>query len=99
MNDALKNKVRIAGTGAFLPGSPFTIDEVDDILGDLTEAPQKIKAWLRRMRDMMKQMVEVENYYYAIDPISHQFTEDNVTMSVKAAAKALEISFMLPSEI
>jgi 3-oxoacyl-[acyl-carrier-protein] synthase III len=99
MNDSQNNKVRIAGTGTFLPGSPFTIDEVDDMLGELTEAPPKIKAWLRRMRDMMKQMVEVENYYYAIDPISHQFTEDNVSMSVKAAAKALEISGMLPSEI
>jgi 3-oxoacyl-[acyl-carrier-protein] synthase-3 len=99
MNEALNNKVRITGTGTFLPGSPFTIDEVDNILGELTEAPPKINSWLRRMRDMMKQMVEVENYYYAIDPVTRQFTEDNVSMAVKAAAKALEMSDMLPSEI
>jgi 3-oxoacyl-[acyl-carrier-protein] synthase-3 len=93
------NRVRIAGTGNFLPGSPFTIDEVDDILGELTDAPPKIQSWLRRMKDMMKQMVEVENYYYAIDPVTHKFTEDNVTMAVKAAYKALEMADMKPSEI
>jgi 3-oxoacyl-[acyl-carrier-protein] synthase-3 len=53
--------VRITGTGSFLPGSPISIDEVDYFLGDLTEAPEKIRAWLQRMKSMMKEMLEVEN--------------------------------------
>jgi 3-oxoacyl-[acyl-carrier-protein] synthase III len=82
-------KVRIAGTGSFLPGQPISIDEVDYFLGSLTGAPQKIQKWLERMKDLMKEMLEVENYYFAIDPVSRKFTEDNITMSVKAANKAL----------
>jgi len=99
MSDISYNKVRIAGTGTFLPGSPFTIDQVDEILGELTEAPPKIRSWLRRMKDMMKQMVEVENYYYAIDPVTRQFTEDNVSMAAAAARKALEMAGIQPSGI
>jgi 3-oxoacyl-[acyl-carrier-protein] synthase III len=91
--------VRIIGTGSFLPGSPISIDEVDYFLGELTEAPPKIKAWLQRMKSMMKEMVEVENYYYAIDPVTRQFTEDNITMSVKAANKALEMAGLPAGEI
>lgn len=38
----------------------------------------------------MKEMLEVEHYYYAIDPVTREFTEDNITMSVKAAQTALQ---------
>jgi 3-oxoacyl-[acyl-carrier-protein] synthase-3 len=91
--------VRIAGTGSFLPGSPVSIDEADSILGELTGAPPKIIAWLQRMKSMMKEMLEVENYYYAIDPVTRQNTEDNITMSVKAAKKALEMAGLQAGEI
>ena len=99
MNQILENKVRITGTGTFLPGSPFTIDEVDGILGELNEAPPKIRSWLNRMRQVMKQMVEVENYYYAIDPVTRKFTEDNVSMAVKAALGAIGKADLKPEEI
>jgi 3-oxoacyl-[acyl-carrier-protein] synthase III len=93
------NCVRISGTGSFLPGSPLSVDEVDDFLGELTEAPPKTRAWLQRMKSMMKEMLEVENYYYAIDPVTRQFTEDNITMSVKAARKAMEMAGMQAGKI
>jgi len=82
--------VKLTGSGTFLPGQPITIDHVDEYLGELTEAPQKIQSWLKRMKILMKEMLEVEHYYYAIDPVTREFTEDNVTMSVKAAKKALK---------
>ena len=91
--------MRITGTGSYLPGKPISIDEVDYFLGELTEAPKKINAWLQRMKSMMKEMLEVENYYYAIDPITREFTEDNITMSVKAAEKALQMSNIQANEI
>ncbi|MBM3404405.1 MAG: 3-oxoacyl-ACP synthase [Bacteroidetes bacterium] len=91
--------IRLAGTGACLPGKPVTINEVDHYLGDLTEAPEKIRKWLSRMKLLMKEMLEVEYYHYAIDPFTRQFTEDNVTMSVKAARKALEMAGMQAHEV
>jgi 3-oxoacyl-[acyl-carrier-protein] synthase III len=97
--DLTQNSVRIAGSGSFLPGSPISIDDVDNYLGELTDAPKKIKDWLQRMKLMMKEMLEVENYYYAIDPITREFTEDNITMSVKAAVKALQIANIPAEEI
>ncbi len=54
-------------------------------LDALTGAPVKIQKWLERMKGLMKEMLEVENYYFAIDPVTRKFTEDNITMSVKAA--------------
>ncbi len=82
--------VKLVGAGSYLPGNPITIDEVDQYLGDLTEAPQKIQKWLHRMKDLMKEMLEVDYYHYAIDKETGEFTDDNITMSVKAAKKALE---------
>jgi len=91
--------VRVAGTGSFLPGSPVSIDEADHLLGELNEAPQKIQDWLKRMKLLMKEMLEVERYHYAIDPVTREFTEDNITMSVRAAEKALKMANMPASEI
>jgi 3-oxoacyl-[acyl-carrier-protein] synthase-3 len=99
MDDIKSNWVRITGTGSFLPGSPISIDDVDYFLGELTEAPKKIKDWLQRMKLMMKEMLEIESYYYAIDPVTREFTEDNVTMSLKAAEKALNMAKIPASEI
>jgi 3-oxoacyl-[acyl-carrier-protein] synthase-3 len=99
MDDIKSNWVRITGTGSFLPGSPISIDDVDYFLGELTEAPKKIKDWLQRMKLMMKEMLEIESYYYAIDPVTREFTEDNVTMSLKAAEKALNMAKIRASEI
>jgi 3-oxoacyl-[acyl-carrier-protein] synthase-3 len=99
MDNARKNEVKITGSGSFLPGSPISIDNVDHYLGELTEAPKKIREWLQRMKLMMKELVEVENYYYAIDPVTREFTEDNVSMSFKAAEKALKMANIPASEI
>ncbi|MEE4198142.1 MAG: 3-oxoacyl-ACP synthase III family protein [Bacteroidales bacterium] len=82
--------VKITGTGSYLPGDPITIDQVDDYLGELTEAPRKIRKWLQRMKELMREMLEVKNYHFAIDPETLEFTDDNITMSVKAAQKALD---------
>jgi 3-oxoacyl-[acyl-carrier-protein] synthase III len=47
----------------------------------------------------MKELLDIQYYHFAIDPISRQFTEDNVTMSVKAAQQALSDAKMNASEI
>jgi 3-oxoacyl-[acyl-carrier-protein] synthase III len=81
--------VRVAGSGSFLPGLPIPADEVDYFLGELTEAPVKIRKWLKRIRILMKELIEVEYYHFALDPVTRKFTEDNVTMATKAAMAAI----------
>jgi 3-oxoacyl-[acyl-carrier-protein] synthase III len=91
--------VKVAGSGSFLPGAPIPAGEVDTYLGELTEAPEKIRKWLRRIRVLMRELVEVEYYHFALDPVTRKFTEDNVTMSVKAAREALADAGMEPGGI
>ena len=91
--------VKIIGSGSFLPGNAIAPDQVDFYLGELTEAPQKVQKWLKRVRLLMKELLEVEYYHFALDPVTRQFTEDNVTMSVKAARKAIADAGMKPEEI
>jgi 3-oxoacyl-[acyl-carrier-protein] synthase III len=81
--------VRVAGSGSFLPGKPIPTAEVDRYLGELTNAPEKIRKWLTRIRPLITELLEVEYYHFAIDPVTRKFTEDNITMSVKAAKEAM----------
>lgn len=83
-------KVKVIGSGSFLPGKRITIDEVDHYLGPLNNAPKKIQSWLKRTKILMKELLEVDYYYFAIDPKSREFTDDNISMSVKAAWKAIQ---------
>ena len=91
--------VKLVGTGSYLPGNPITINEVDYYLGELTEASKKLQKWLGRMKILMDEMLEVDYYHYAIDPKTREFTDDNITMSVKAAQKAIAKAGLQPEDI
>lgn len=81
--------VKIAGSGCFLPGDPIPAQEIEKYLGDLPLAPEPVKKWLKRISSLMRELVEVDYYHFALDPVSRKFTEDNVTMAVKASRMAL----------
>jgi 3-oxoacyl-[acyl-carrier-protein] synthase III len=98
-NTSFERFVKLIGTGSFLPGKPITINEVDKYLGELTEAPQKIQKWLKRMKSLMSEMLEVDHYHFAIDPETREFTENNITMSVKAANNALKEARLKATDI
>lgn len=91
--------VKLTGSGSYLPGKPISLSEVDHYLGELTEAPVKLQKWLHRMKNLMDEMLEVEYYHYAIDPVTREFTDDNISMSVKAAHKALEKAELKATDI
>lgn len=91
--------VKITGSGHFLPGKPIPFAQVDHYLGALDRAPRKIQRWLGRIREIMGEMIEVDYYHFAIDPDSREFTEDNVSMSVKAANKALKEALLKATDI
>jgi 3-oxoacyl-[acyl-carrier-protein] synthase III len=90
---------KVSGTGSFLPGDPIPFDEIGDYLGEITEAPKKVMRWLERIKPLMKEMLDIEYVYYAIDPQTKERTEDHVTMSVKAARLALEAAHLKPDDI
>lgn len=92
-------KVVIKGSGSYLPGQPIKLEAVDYFLGELTEAPSKLIKWQAMMKGLMGQMLEVEHYYYAINPETRAFTDDNISMSVKAAEKALLAANLKASDI
>lgn len=91
--------VKLSGTGNFLPGKAISADEVDYYLGELENAPIKIRNWQKRIRSLMKEMLDVEYYHFAIDPETRQFTEDNVTLAVKAATRAIRDAELEPGDI
>jgi 3-oxoacyl-[acyl-carrier-protein] synthase III len=91
--------VHIAGTATFLPGKPIPFDEAGAILGKLTGAPAGVRSWITRTHPVMKELLDVKFFHYAIDPVTREFTEDNISMSVKAASAALESAGMTAKEI
>jgi 3-oxoacyl-[acyl-carrier-protein] synthase III len=90
---------KIIGTGAYLPDDPVPFDDIQDYLGDIPEAPKRVRQWIDDMTPVMKDMLAMENYYYAFDSKTREFTDDNVSMSVKAAKLALEAAGLEASDI
>ena len=90
---------RVSGTGAFLPGKPVPFDEIDRYLGEITDASPKVIKWMKRIKPLMREMLGIERYFYAIDPDTREFTEDNVTMAVKAARQALNMARLKSTDI
>jgi 3-oxoacyl-[acyl-carrier-protein] synthase III len=99
MNFRENKSIRVAGTGSYLPGSPIPFEEVDACLGEITQAPEKVMKWFNRIRPLMKEMIDVEYYHFAFDKNSREYTDDNITMSVKAARKALDMAGMKPEDV
>lgn len=91
--------VKVAGTGSYLPGDPIPFEEIEDYLGEITNAPKKVMRWLQRIKPLMKEMLNIDYVHYALDPKTKERTEDHVTMSVKSAMRALEAANMKPDDV
>ena len=95
----MNNPVYIAGSGTYLPGKPVPFDDIDKVLGELTQAPLKIQKWIKRTAPVMKELLAIDYYHYAIDPKTREFIDDNITMSVKASQEAISAAGILPEDI
>ena len=91
--------VYVAGSGAYLPGRPIPFDAIGDVLGKLTEAPVRIQKWMASTSRVMRELLDIRFVHYAIDPDTREFTDDNVSMAVKAARTALAAAHMEPTDI
>lgn len=85
----MEKYVKLLATSSYLPGQPIKFDDINEYLGPFTNAPKKIKQWTERIQPIMKEMLGIEYCYYAFDNKTRTFPEDNLTLSVKAAEKAL----------
>lgn len=94
-----ENNILVSGVGTFLPGEPVPFDRISSVLGELQDASAKIKKWIVKTTPLMKEMLGIEYYHYAIDPVTREFTESNLTMAEKASRAALNDAGMQPSDI
>ncbi|HUI91957.1 MAG TPA: hypothetical protein VLX68_06885 [Chitinivibrionales bacterium] len=95
----MTRSVYIAGTGSFLPGDPIPFGAIDAALGPLPGAPAAVRKWYASSGAVMRELLDVKYVHYALDPVTREFTEDNVTMAVKAARAALSHAGMAPRDI
>lgn len=91
--------VYLAGSGTFLPGDPIPVEEAQAVLGELPDAPRKIRRWMGNMNTVMREILDIEHVHYAMDPRTREFTHDNVTMGTAAARRALEMADMDPGDV
>ena len=91
--------VFVAGSGSYLPGDPVPFDEIDRVLGTPEGTPDRIRRWMAQTHGIMRELLAVRFFHYAIDPETRRFTDDNVTMSVKAARRAIEMAGLRPEDV
>lgn len=91
--------IKLAGIGSYLPNDPVPFERINDVLGPLDNAPPKIQKWIEKTSLLMKEMLGIEYYYYAMDPVTREFTDDNITMAYKASLKALDNAHLTTSDI
>ena len=81
----------ITSTGAFLPGPPIGVDEVEDVLGMVDGIPSRLKARILRANG-------IRTRHYALDR-DHRTTHTNEQMAAEAARTCLRRSPLEPHHI
>lgn len=95
----MARSVYVTGSGTYLPGDPIPFESIGSVLGDLPDAPPRIRKWLKSTSTVMSELLDVKFVHYAFDPETREYFDDNVTMSVKAAQTALDAAGMQAEEI
>lgn len=91
--------VCITGTGSYLPGEPVRYEDIDQVLGPLDLADDDLKRWYSRAKQTMRQLLGMEVYYFALDPVTRQFTETPSTLAAKAGERALAAAGLTAADI
>lgn len=95
----MAHPVYCIGSGTCLPGQPVPFDDIESRLGELTDAPPAVRRWIARTHPVMKELLGIRYLHYAFDPVTGHYTDDNITMSVKAARKAIEAAGISATDI
>ncbi len=92
-------RVRIDGTGSYLPGEAVGIQQVESILGPLDGLPDRLAGRVDKFRDRLLSRSGVERRHFAIDPVDRRQTETNASLAEKAARQALQAAKTEADEI
>lgn len=92
-------RVCALGTGSFLPNDPVPNDRIDDVLGHLTEAPEKVQHFVHTVGRRMLENGGVKTRHFAINPETHTLTHSITTLAEEAARRALEMAGKKPEDI
>ncbi len=92
-------RVRVAGTGAFLPNAPVPQTEVDRVLGALPDAPDRVKSFIENMGPRILRDIDIETRHFAVDPETHRLTHTVVSLAEPAARQALDDARCSPNSV
>jgi len=85
-----RSAVYITGVGRYLPGAPIPFDEVDEILGPFDWTSTKKREWYQRKKNLLRSMLGIEWYHYAIEPETGEALRRPSEMAADAARAAME---------
>jgi len=92
-------EVELVATSIFLPGDPVPFEKIESVIGELDQVPPRMKRMISKLRPTVKDLIGIEQCYFALDPKTQDLTESNVSMLVKAIKGALAKAKMGPEEI
>lgn len=95
----MKKNIKMLGVSSYLPGEPIKFDDINNYLGNFQLGSKKLQKWADKIQPLMKEMLGINYCYYAFDNKTRKFTDDNLTMSVKASKKALKQANLNASDI
>lgn len=93
------NRVFVGGTGSFLPGDPIPNDRIDDVLGRLDQAPERVRGFVQTVGRRMLEHGGVKTRHFAIDPETHALTHSVASLGEQAARRALDAAGRKPTDV
>jgi len=69
------------------------------VLGELTEAPTRIRQWIDRTAPVMAELLDISYFHYAVDPDTGAFTHDTPALAVAAAQHAFASIDLTPGDM
>jgi len=98
VSNALR-RVFIAGTGSFLPNEPVPNARIDEVLGLLTGAPDRVQSFIRTIGTRMLATSGIEQRHFAIDPVTGWLTHTVADLAAHACRRALEDAGMGAADV
>lgn len=93
------HRVCVTGTGSFLPNDPVPNERIDDVLGRLDEAPERVQNFVKTVGKRMLDTSGIESRHFAIDRETHALTYSIASLAEQAALRALEMAGKKPEDI